>query len=316
VSSNLPWPETVLEPAAWEGVRGLLRRCIALREAAALPGSLLLVGEPGLGREALAIELAAALVCRRGGDAGCGCHACQRVRRGVHPDVAILAVEPQKTLISLEQVHEVVAALPQHPFEGERRVILVSSAHTPPLGAEAASALLKSVEEPPPHVTFLLLAANPARVLPTIVSRTVEVRVPPPHDAEAAVYLQHAFGLPPETAESLLDGAGSAAAAINAARSGGGADTAELEDLLRRCLKSDVLALSAVAQRVRAQDGVAAAVDALLRQAEGGVEDAERALQAAAALLVAARRADVLHLDLEAVVTGGLASLVAEPPPD
>ena len=100
--------------------------------------------------------------------------------RGVHPDVEIITVAPDKTQITLEQALHVVENVSLLPYEGMRRVFIVDSCHTPPLGTDAASALLKTLEEPPSRVTFVLLASNPGRVLPTIASRTVQLRIPPP----------------------------------------------------------------------------------------------------------------------------------------
>ena len=309
-TSQLPWPSSALLPAGWAGVRRLLGRCLELHAAGALPGTLMVVGAPGLGREAFALELAAALVCREAGTAGCPCASCERVRRGVHPDVEVVAVAADKAQISIEQTHAVVADIAQLPYEGRRRVVIVNDGHTPPLGADAASALLKTLEEPPAHATFLLLAGNPRRVLPTIVSRSVELRIPPPAAEELAALVaavQRCSGGRAAELVSAADGD------VELALRDGGDTLPErartIEELAAAALAGDGLALLRTAAALAdAPGGAGLAVAALLRlAARTGDDGAETFLDAAAALLAADARRAVLHLDLESVAVGALA---------
>lgn len=309
--SQLPWPESFLASAGWRGVRRMLARCLQLQAAGSLPGTLMLVGPAGLGREALAIELAATLVCRRQGGPGCDCSSCQRVRRGVHPDVEAIDVLPEKTEISIEQAHQVVDNVVQRPYEGMRRVWILSSCHTPPLNAEAASALLKTLEEPPWHASFLLLASNPARVLPTIVSRAVQLRVPHPGREELLSLLALAHGCSVERAAEMLTGAeGDAELAL---RGGEGLSSTltGLEELISAALGADGLAiLRTVATARQLPSGTDLVGAALLRlAAKADREAAERFLNAAAALVIAEDRRALLHLDAESVLVGTLARI-------
>jgi len=131
VSSLLPWPSSFLRPARWGGVRRLLDRCQALAGGGSLPGTMMLLGEAGLGREALAIELAALVICRERRGVSCECPSCDRVRRGVHPDLQVLDVLPDATQIKIEQVREdILADLGRLPYEGRRRVVIVASAQS------------------------------------------------------------------------------------------------------------------------------------------------------------------------------------------
>jgi DNA polymerase III delta prime subunit len=308
-TSQLPWPDTFLAPARWHGVQRLLGRCLDLQAAGSLPGTLMLVGGAGLGREALAVELAAALVCRQNGRPGCNCSSCERVRRGVHPDVEVIDVLPDKTEISIEQVRGVVDNVAQRPYEGVRRVWILSSCHTPPLNAEAASALLKTLEEPPPQATFLMLASNPARVLPTIVSRAVQLRIPAPEREELVSVLALAQGCSDERAAELLAVAeGDAELAM---RSGEDlpATLTRLEDLISAAIGADGLAIlrtaAAARQLPRGADLVGVVLLRLAARADR--ESAEEFLDAAAALLAAENRRALLHLDVESVLVGTLA---------
>lgn len=139
---------------------------------------------------------AAALCCA---DGGCGvCDTCRKAARGIHSDITV--VEPAGSLITVDQVREMNRSLNLHPGESRARVFIIAGAEA--LGAEGANAFLKSLEEPPPFVFFLLLADQPHRVLPTIVSRcqVVRFRQVPAADIEARLAGRH--GLSPVLAQA------------------------------------------------------------------------------------------------------------------
>jgi DNA polymerase III delta prime subunit len=309
VTSQLPWPDTLLR-VRWPALRSLYDRCLKLAESDALPGTIMLVGEPGLGREAFAITLAAGLVCRERGGLDCACSSCERVRRGVHPDVEVVAVLPEKRLISIDQARGIVDHVAQHPYEGRRRVIVVASSHTPPLGADAAAALLKTLEEPPGHVIFLLLASSPARVLPTIVSRSVQVRIPPPSDEDVLALIEGVQACGREDAVRwLAECAGEAGLAVQGTLEPDAEHAAAERDLFAAAaLGNGLAALRAARSAASEPAGVARAVALLLlhaRMVPPGI--GERVLDAAAALINAEHRSHVLNLDLEPTVVGALA---------
>lgn len=314
MSSLLPWPDEHLLARDWQGVAMLRDRCINLHRDGALPATLLLVGEAGFGKEALAVELAAGLVCPKEGARACQCGSCARARRGMHPDVDIVRVEEGRQEITIRQAQDLVTRLPQLPYEGVRRVVIFASAHTPPLNLHAASALLKAFEEPPPHVTILLLAANPARVLATVVSRAVTVRVPRPSDAELTRFLATLHGAEPSDVELLvaaLEGdlhllAHPSGTALNSI-------LPELGARLVAALAGDGLALTtAVAWLRQLHTGHEVAAEALVRACPSvPPEDREHVLDAAAGLLAAARRSEVLRIDADATALGALAPLAA-----
>lgn len=333
----------MLDAASWPAVARLLERCLALAAAHELPGTLMLVGEPGLGSEALALELAAGLACHGGPPAGCTCDACERVRRGIHPDVELIAPSAGKSdsstdqtleqvgqgrghgrrlhepTISISQIRDVVGRLDQRPYEGKRRVFVLTSCHTPPLTNDAASAFLKALEEPPPVVTFLLLAANPERVLPTILSRSVQVRVPAATPEQLLELVAAACQTDPAQAEALLAACRGEASPVLAAAeiliaeeipAATLADCAgELDRLLPAALNGDGSSLLAVAGLLqRTPEGLTLALASLLRLAtRAEPHEAERFLAAAASLLAAERRRAALRLDVDTAVIGALA---------
>ena len=308
MTSMLPWPKEYFAGAGWINTRRLLDRLTDAARREALPGTILLLGEGGMGREAVAVELAAALVYRSGGTRLCSCLSCERVRRAVHPDVTIVDVLPGKSEITIAQAREVATTVALLPYEGARRVIVLASAETPPLNAEAASALLKTLEEPPVHVTLVLLAANPARVLPTIVSRSVALRVPGPQPDELARFAAAVNEIPFEEALILLEGGLDAVSAST--------ETADrhrvVVQLIRQMLAGDILALLRLGALSRqAPDAAAMALGTLLDLArEGDHESAETALDAASQLIQAVRRHATLRTELEGTIVGTLAPLL------
>jgi hypothetical protein len=98
----------------------------------------------------------------------------QRVLRGVHPDLLVLEPLPGKEKIGIDQVRDVIREAHLSPVRGRQRVCLVSRAEA--MTPEAANALLKVLEEPPPGLMFLFLAEHTTDILPTILSRSQIVR--------------------------------------------------------------------------------------------------------------------------------------------
>jgi len=116
----------------------------------------LLHGPPGVGKRAAARAFAAELI----GDA-------DRVLREAHPDV--YALEPVGDQIRIDEIRALRRDLHMRPFEAARRVYLVLGADL--LNRDAADALLKDLEEPPPYAVIVLVADDLGPLPPTILSR-------------------------------------------------------------------------------------------------------------------------------------------------
>ncbi|MFL6021494.1 MAG: ATP-binding protein [Gaiellaceae bacterium] len=116
----------------------------------------LLHGPPGVGKRAAAVAFAAELIGSQ-----------ERVVRGAHPDVYTL--EPVGDQIRIDDIRELRRDLHMRPFEAERRVYLIYSAET--MNEDAADALLKDLEEPPPYAVVVLVADDLGPLPETIRSR-------------------------------------------------------------------------------------------------------------------------------------------------
>ena len=130
----------------------------------------LFVGAPGSGKHEAAEALAKCLVCPRGGDAACD--ECRRVAHRTHPDVRWL-VPGSATGYLVDQVRELIADVSLAPTRAPVKVYVLERAEL--LRGAAANALLKTLEEPPGDVIFVLCARTTAAMLPTIVSRCQQV---------------------------------------------------------------------------------------------------------------------------------------------
>ena len=204
------------------------RRLAGAVASGRLPQVLLLAGPEGVGKQRLALWLAQLVLCERPASEPCGqCRACSLVLGLRHPDVHWLvpiprpkAGEPEK---QLEEAAESLAGVAEErrgsplysrpdgmathgvasvrllqraaaltSVEGGMRVFIIGDAERlvpQESSPEAANAVLKLLEEPPQRSLFVLTAVDPQRLLPTIRSRAVTMRVNRLRDSEVSEFL-------------------------------------------------------------------------------------------------------------------------------
>jgi DNA polymerase-3 subunit delta' len=124
------------------------------------------------------------------------------VREGTHPDVTFF--EREGAALSIDQAREVSRIAVRSSLEGGRQVVVLPDLH---LAREAVPALLKTIEEPPPHTVFIALADFVPPELVTVASRCVRVEFRPLTDQEIAGALV-ADGVPVERASLVATLAG------------------------------------------------------------------------------------------------------------
>jgi hypothetical protein len=109
--------------------------------------------------------------------------------------VVVVQPEGSSKKIKIEQIRAVVDSAPSRPYEGEHRVWILDGVEAGRFVPAAANAFLKVLEEPPDHVRFLLLAANPSAVLATIRSRCQQLSLPGPAAVAERLDLPAPLGL-------------------------------------------------------------------------------------------------------------------------
>jgi DNA polymerase III subunit delta' len=166
-------------------LKQLLERYLA---AGRLGGTLLLLGERGLGKTTLATIIARGLACEANRAAPrlwfCGeCYACRTIAGREQPEY--VTVRPKSQDIKVEQIekdHQGFRAALLHPIHLSHRFFLIDDAHC--LNEETGNQLLKVFEEAPEQTVFLLVTDKPHLLLPTIHSRGQKFNLAPePLDA-------------------------------------------------------------------------------------------------------------------------------------
>ena len=176
--------------------------------------SYVFTGPDGVGKERTARTFFATLQCTEDGEDACGkCGACQRVARGVHPDVMVL--EPDGRFIKIADVRGIQKKTRYAPLEGRWKCILVREADR--LHEAAGNALLKTLEEPAAQTVFVLVTSNPQLLLPTIMSRCQRIAFGGLNHADLTGLLTGEHGVAPADAAAAVGMAnGSVAAALAA----------------------------------------------------------------------------------------------------
>ena len=168
----------------------------------------LLTGPPRVGKMTLAVNLAQGVNCLQGPGIPCGeCSQCARIVAGNHADVRVVRVVqreeggPARTVIGIDDIKDLLHQVSLKPYEGRCTVMVVEGAEL--MSDEAANALLKTLEEPPPQVLILLLTASADALLATIKSRCRTLELLPVPREEMVRRLVEEYSIEPGRAERL-----------------------------------------------------------------------------------------------------------------
>lgn len=225
-----------------------------------LPQVTMLTGPTGIGKQRFGLWLAQLLLCEKGGLEPCGvCRACRQVLELAHPDLHWFvpitrpkAGEPDRQIeeaadLLIEAVsshrenpvHEPPDGMAYHPLasiklllrkaaltpvQGGRKIFVLGEAHRlvpQESSPEAANALLKFLEEPPSDTWVVLTTTEAERVLPTIRSRVVPIRLSRLPDSEVRAFVEAVLRPAPDVSQDDLVRQAAGAIGKLAAGSGG-----------------------------------------------------------------------------------------------
>jgi DNA polymerase-3 subunit delta' len=204
----MPWSEIAGQPRAVRLLRGALDREQPHH-------AYLLAGPRGVGKELLARLFAQAANCEAAPEQRpCGtCSSCAAIARGVHPDVAWVMPQSEAVArgllsradvegtvsreIRVDEIRALSRRLALAAARGRRKIAVLVPAEA--LNERAQNTLLKTLEEPPPATTFLLVSEQPDALLATVRSRCARVQLAPlPEDVLVDLLVKR--GAPPAEA--------------------------------------------------------------------------------------------------------------------
>jgi DNA polymerase III subunit delta' len=164
------------------------KRLQTLVSNARLPHGWLLAGVAGVGKLAFIRHFARYLFCLQpSADGPCGrCQDCHLFQQGTHPDWLFL--QPELKQLKIEQVREAIGFAQNTAQRNGAKVIVIQPAEA--MNHNAANALLKMLEEPPPATYFFLLSEQPGLLLATLRSRCQLLEFPVPSAVDALQWLQ------------------------------------------------------------------------------------------------------------------------------
>ncbi len=157
-------PQTFEEVA---GQRHIVRTLKNALEKNKIAHAYLFCGPRGTGKTTMAKLFAKALNCEEGLGHQCNkCDNCKEITEGTHPDVIEIDAASNN---GVEQVRDLIDKVNYLPLKGKYKVYIIDEVHM--MTTSAFNALLKTLEEPPAHVVFILATTEPHNIIPTILSR-------------------------------------------------------------------------------------------------------------------------------------------------
>ncbi len=157
-------PSTFNEVAGQKHIVTTLTNALAQNR---LAHAYLFSGPSGNGKTSIAKLFAKAINCESDTEIICDkCHNCISTKNGSHPDIIEIDAASNN---GVEEIRSLIEKVKYAPLNGKYKVYIIDEVHMLSLGA--FNALLKTLEEPPAHIVFILATTEPHKIIPTIISR-------------------------------------------------------------------------------------------------------------------------------------------------
>lgn len=157
-----------------------------------ISNSYLFCGEKGLGKSTFCKLFAKSILCPKNSLSLCDCLSCKKINRGVHPDLIEISPE-EKGNVPIEKIKMIRQTVNISPNESTFKVYIIKEVEK--LSVQASNSLLKTLEQPPKNVVFLLTASSKFKVIKTISSRCICLNVQPVSDDRMKQFLMNKYNL-------------------------------------------------------------------------------------------------------------------------
>jgi len=148
-------------------------------------GTYLFYGDKGLNLFEIALAFTMALNCPELENDFCGvCNVCQKIKHGNYADLEIVGLAEGESKVSIDKVKDAIYKASSSSYEGRKKVFIIKDIES--MNKYSANALLKIMEEPPKG-TFFILVSNTLNILPTILSRSIVIKISKPSATELGV---------------------------------------------------------------------------------------------------------------------------------
>lgn len=160
-----------------------------------IPHAWLFLGDQGAQNLGMAYQYSKTLLCDSSSNVYCGeCESCHLFDSRTHPDLFDLRPRGKMRQMKQEDVSQLIKFLSLKSYRGGYKVTIIEDADR--LSQSSANKLLKSLEEPPDKSVLILVCKNESDLLPTIVSRCVQLEFLPLIEADIVSYLEKQHDLP------------------------------------------------------------------------------------------------------------------------
>lgn len=157
-------------------------------ESGQLGHAYIINGERGSGKEFVAKLFARAVLCESSKSEPCDeCHSCKMAISGSNPDIIRLTHE-KPNVITVDDIRtQIISDVQIKPYGDGKKIYIINDAEK--MNQAAQNALLKTLEEPPAYVIIMLLTTNSQMLLPTIISRCIQLNMKPVENRQMRKYL-------------------------------------------------------------------------------------------------------------------------------